>query len=158
MNAIAKDLFSKHFQGESVLRIRVKGVEYMNDDPEEVDVLYAKVELVDGGDGGGKSNPLQLFMDELVTTLISEGYLKQEFDRVKLHATIINSLFRDNRDDRKRDSPASKGGNRRRERVTFDAREILDKFCDFHFADIDIRGLDVSVRKQFDGEGRYKSA
>lgn len=41
--------FSKHLQNRPVV-VELKGVECMNDDPSEVDVLYAKVTTKDGSD------------------------------------------------------------------------------------------------------------
>ena len=32
---------------DNVVKIHLRGIEYMNDDPGEVDVLYAKVQLPD---------------------------------------------------------------------------------------------------------------
>ena len=42
--------------GGEGLRISMRGLEYMNDDPSEVDVLYAQIEMADG------SNKLQVTM------------------------------------------------------------------------------------------------
>lgn len=50
------------------LKIRVKGLEYMNDDPTEVDVLYGKVEIE-----GDKNQLLQQISDELVEYFVEEG-------------------------------------------------------------------------------------
>ena len=36
--------------GGEGLRIRMRGLEYMNDDPSEVDVLYAQIHMADGSD------------------------------------------------------------------------------------------------------------
>ena len=42
-------VFSKYLN-DSPVTVELKGVEYMNDDPAEVDVLYAKVITQDGSD------------------------------------------------------------------------------------------------------------
>lgn len=45
--------FSFHFSqitGGKPLSVEVAGVEYMNDDPAMMDVLYAKVHMKDGSD------------------------------------------------------------------------------------------------------------
>ena len=36
--------------GGEGLRISMRGLEYMNDDPSEVDVLYAQINMADGSD------------------------------------------------------------------------------------------------------------
>ena len=43
-------LYFRPIVGGAPLRAQVKGLEYMNDDPNAVDVLYAKIELHDGSD------------------------------------------------------------------------------------------------------------
>ena len=63
---------------------------------------------------------LQSFVDEFVSSMAHEGYVKQEYDHVKLHATVINSIFRQ----RKHDTDKSHS-NYYAEKVPFDAREIL---------------------------------
>jgi activating signal cointegrator complex subunit 1 len=60
----------------------------MNDDPHAVDVLYAKVQLEDG------SNRLQCLADELNDRLTLTGIMQKSYDRVKLHVTVMNTLFR----------------------------------------------------------------
>jgi len=143
LNSIINDLREKHLEGDGILKLALQGIEYMNDDPGEVDVLYAKVNVVD------MSNKFQSFVDDLVSALVSSGYSKKQYDRVKLHATIINTLFRD-------DSSRDHGG--RKTRVTFDAKPILENYSDFFFGVIDLRSLDVSLRKTFDKNGHYKVA
>ena len=59
-------------------------------------------------------------MDEFVSSMAYEGYVKQEYDHVKLHATVINSIFRQRKQDTDRSNP-----NYYAKKVPFDAREIL---------------------------------
>jgi hypothetical protein len=56
----------------------------------EVDVLYAKVSDTDSG-------LLQTLCDQLVDKFVSAGIMTRQHDRVKMHVTLINTLFR--RDD-----------------------------------------------------------
>ncbi|XP_060796158.1 activating signal cointegrator 1 complex subunit 1 isoform X3 [Neoarius graeffei] len=70
------------------LALEVKGIEYMNDDPSMVDVLYAKVCVQD------ESDKLQQIANRLVECFVAAGLMNKEWDRVKLHATIMNTLFR----------------------------------------------------------------
>jgi hypothetical protein len=69
----------------------VKGVDYMNDDPSNVDVLFARTSLADGSDG------LQRFADAVAAAFREAGMLDPppgggaESSSVKLHATLINS-------------------------------------------------------------------
>ncbi|MGH0158997.1 UNVERIFIED_CONTAM: hypothetical protein FKN15_037710 [Acipenser sinensis] len=70
------------------LPLEIVGIEYMNDDPAIVDTLYAKVHPEDGSD------KLQLIADQLVKNFVSSGLMTKEWDRVKLHSTVMNTVFR----------------------------------------------------------------
>ncbi|XP_063817534.1 activating signal cointegrator 1 complex subunit 1 isoform X2 [Pseudophryne corroboree] len=70
------------------LQVKVSGIEYMNDDPAMVDVLYAKVQMKDG------SGRLQLIADRLMQRFLGSGLMLRDWDKVKLHATVMNTLFR----------------------------------------------------------------
>ena len=59
-------------------------------------------------------------MDDFVSSMAYEGYVKQEHDHVKLHATVINSIFRQRKQDTDKCHP-----NYYTKKVPFDAREIL---------------------------------
>ncbi|KAE8591036.1 hypothetical protein XENTR_v10018287 [Xenopus tropicalis] len=83
-----KEEFLDKITGGKSLQLQVVGIEYMNDDPAMVDVLYAKVEMKDG------SERLQLIADRLMQRFVSSGLMLKEWDRVKLHATVMNTLFR----------------------------------------------------------------
>lgn len=82
----------------------------MNDDPDRVDVLYGQI--IDG------SGRLQRLSDALVSSLEAEGLLDRQYDHVKLHATLMNSLFASKDDDQ------LQKGNRQ----TFRAKTILEVY------------------------------
>ena len=63
---------------------------------------------------------LQSFVDEFVSSMAYEGYVKQQYDHVKLHATVVNSIFRQRKQDTDKSNP-----NYYAKKVPFDAREIL---------------------------------
>ncbi|CAJ1080289.1 activating signal cointegrator 1 complex subunit 1 [Xyrichtys novacula] len=131
------------------LPLEVMGIEYMNDDPAMVDVLYAKVKSKD------ESNKLQVIADRLVEHFVSVGLMIREWDRVKLHGTVMNTLFR-------RDSTVEDvGGTGRQtvnEREAFDARNILKKFGTYHFGDFELNTVLLSQRYSSDCTGYYSSA
>ncbi|BFZ00513.1 hypothetical protein BsWGS_03552 [Bradybaena similaris] len=122
------------------LEVQVKGLEYMNDDPAAVDVLYAKIEA------GDACERLQLLADRLVNTFTSADLMQREYDRVKLHVTVMNTLMR------KDPSGAlvpkveqnSRQGNKSRE--SFDASGILKKFPDFNFGSQHVSSIHLSER------------
>ena len=82
----------------------MQGIEYMNDDPGRVDVLYAK--CIDPCDR------LQKIADHVVQTFVDCDLMERQYERVKIHATLMNTLFRMESD--------------QGVRPTFNARPILD--------------------------------
>lgn len=131
------------------LPLKVTGIEYMNDDPAMVDVLYAKVNVEDDSD------KLQVIADRLVEHFVSAGLMFREFDRVKLHGTVMNTLFR------KDSTVEDTGGPGRQtisEREAFDARNILKMFRSHHFGEFELNTVLLSQRYSADCTGYYTSA
>lgn len=128
------------------LSLEVAGIEYMNDDPAMVDVLYAKVRAKDGSD------KLQVIADQLVEHFVSAGLMVREWDRVKLHGTIMNTLFR------KHPSGEDNSSSGRQNREAFDARNILKNFGSYRFGEFDLNAVQLSQRYSTDCKGYYTSA
>lgn len=140
--------FIKEITGGKPLELEVKGTEYMNDDPGMVDVLYAKVSVKDASD------KLQVIADRLVEHFVSCGLMVREWDRVKLHGTVMNTLFR-------KDSTAESSGSGGRpvnSREAFDARNILKTFGSYHFGEMELNTVLLSQRFSTDCTGYYSSA
>ena len=77
--------------------------------------------------------------------------MRREYDRVKLHITVMNSIFR------KKETIGHENGNDFQDpvfdvkseraigtRESFDAKEILDKFGTRHFCTTDIKEMHLS--------------
>lgn len=131
------------------LPLKVTGIEYMNDDPAMVDVLYAKVNVKDNSD------KLQMIADRLVEHFVSAGLMVREWDRVKLHGTVMNTLFR------KDSTVEDTGGPGRQtisEREAFDARNILKVFRAHDFGEFELNTVLLSQRYSTDCTGYYTSA
>ncbi|XP_058836036.1 activating signal cointegrator 1 complex subunit 1 [Topomyia yanbarensis] len=122
------------------VEIRLRGLEYMNDDPRAVDVLYASVE----------SEALQQIADQVMEYFVENGLLQKKYDRVKLHVTLINSLFRDN-------AEGDGGDDRRGSRVTFDATEILREFGHYDFGLQKVTEIHLSQRYSTACDGFYEA-
>ncbi|XP_004561289.1 activating signal cointegrator 1 complex subunit 1 [Maylandia zebra] len=131
------------------LPLEVTGIEYMNDDPAVVDVLYAKVNVRDGSDR------LQVIADRLVEHFVSAGLMVREWDRVKLHGTVMNTLFR--KDSTVEDTGAA-GRQTVNEREAFDAKNILKKFDAYCFGEFELNTVQLSQRYSTDCTGYYSSA
>ena len=89
--------------------MELKGIDYMNDDPSQVNVLYGQ--CVDS------SGRLQRLADSVVDRFEAEGLLDREYDHVKLHVTLMNIKFA---------STYSDNGANRAHRRNFNAKSILE--------------------------------
>lgn len=139
------------------LVIEMSGIEYMNDDPYEVDVLYAKVKLVDG------SNLLQQAADSVVQHFVDTGYLKKEdVHEVKLHVTLMNTLFRDEKKDEISEEQNSLGNNKswrnKKTRTTFNASNVLKQYRDYYFGKQEFKEIHLSLRYSTASDGYYQSS
>ncbi|XP_033004999.1 activating signal cointegrator 1 complex subunit 1 [Lacerta agilis] len=145
-----KEDFADSIAGGKPLTVEVAGVEYMNDDPAMMDVLYAKVRMKDG------SNKLQLIADRLTDRFVTSGLMMKEWDRVKLHATVMNTIFR-------KDPSAEEPSNRSagkffKERESFDGRNILKLFENFCFGEVQLNSVYLSQRFSADSSGYYATS
>lgn len=131
--------------------VRLKGLEFMNDDPSFVDVLYAKVQLTDQIN----SNRLQNFLDRLNDELAKTSLMKQKFDRIKLHVTLMNSLLRKDETGILEAQKTARGRVKNQERESFDAKKVLRLFGQFDFGEIELNELHLSIMHQPDKQTGY---
>jgi activating signal cointegrator complex subunit 1 len=68
---------------------------------------------------------------------------RQQYDHVKLHATLLNSLFRDDGDDR---------------RTTFDASDLLKQYGSFCFGNMLLSDIHLSQRYSTGSNGFYEAS
>jgi activating signal cointegrator complex subunit 1 len=140
-----RNTFVKEILDSKPLDIHIKGLEYMNDDPGQVDVLYAKIE--------DSSNRIQQIADKLLVKFVDSGLSKKQFDRVKLHATIMNSLLTKENDlGGEQQQPYNKN---LKERESFDARNILKIFGDFDFGVYKLNEIHLSIRFSSGNDSYY---
>lgn len=139
----AKDMFLYNVQGliscylkEKQYKIRLQGIEIMNDDPSEVDVLYGKVRM----DNQDDNDNFQRAIDKISNMYHVYGYVRKHYD-IKLHVTLMNSLFRQ---------------DEKEKRTTFDASFILEKYRKFDFGTAVLKSVDLSVRFTTGKNGYYK--
>ncbi|XP_045201166.2 activating signal cointegrator 1 complex subunit 1-like [Mercenaria mercenaria] len=142
-----RELIEPILKGEP-LHIQLDGLEYMNDDPSEVDVLYAKVK--------DPSERLQIIADRLVDKFTSIGLMQREYDRVKLHITVMNTVFR--KDPTGTTEPDRRQDRGRKERESFNAINLLKKFGNYRFGEDNITGIHLSQRHSFGTDGYYTCA
>uniref|UniRef100_A0A2K5XWI7 Activating signal cointegrator 1 complex subunit 1 n=1 Tax=Mandrillus leucophaeus TaxID=9568 RepID=A0A2K5XWI7_MANLE len=119
-----KEEFINDISGGKPLEVEMAGIEYMNDDPGMVDVLYAKVHMKDG------SNRLQELVDRVLERFQASGLIVKEWNSVKLHATVMNTLFRkDPNAEGRYNLYTADGKYIFKERESFDGRNILKSFA-----------------------------
>ncbi|XP_025417954.1 activating signal cointegrator 1 complex subunit 1 isoform X2 [Sipha flava] len=124
------------------LDVLISELDYMNDDPSEVNVLYAKV----------KSNDIQIMADKIQTFFKKcDLTLQPRSDHVKLHITLMNSGFSEY-------ISSINGDFVNQPQLTFDARKILDNFHDFTFGTVRLTDIHLSQRFTTDSNGYYKSS
>ncbi|XP_071605060.1 activating signal cointegrator 1 complex subunit 1 isoform X1 [Heliangelus exortis] len=146
-----KEDFVDQITGGKPLTVEVAGVEYMNDDPAMTDVLYAKVHMKDGSDR------LQVIADQLVERFVASGLMLKEWDRVKLHATVMNTLFRKDPSAEERNNPMT-GKSSFKERESFNSRNILKLFNNFYFGEVQLDSVCLSQRFSSDASGYYATS
>ncbi|XP_069935937.1 activating signal cointegrator 1 complex subunit 1 [Cherax quadricarinatus] len=135
----------RKYLAEEKLRVEMKGIEYMNDDPGEVDVLYGRVNALSW------SHSLQTIADSLVDEFLKAGVVNKQYERVKLHVTLMNTLFRHDRDG----VTDTKAG---RDRESFNARQILEEFEHYQFGEMEVEEIHLSVRYTTANSGFYSAS
>ena len=99
--------------------------------------------------------------------------MQRQYDRVKLHVTLINSLFRRTKQvqinqvhdtfsvpyHQQQQSSANSGGGsvqQLQKRETFDGQQILEKFAKYNFGKQSLREIHLSRRYTTDTDGYFK--
>ncbi|CAB3384657.1 Hypothetical predicted protein [Cloeon dipterum] len=131
-DCVSQNLRDKHGK----LKLRLKGVEIMNDDPTAARVLYGDVVKDDAHD------ELQQQIRQLLCRLNLAGLLKQDkqhanSDSVKLHMTIANSTFAE------KIAGVSADRGAKNVNMTFDATDALRKFGDYDFGEQLVNALAI---------------
>ena len=116
----------------------------------EVDVIYAKVKpsgvgLIDG------VNVLQKLADQIVEKFVASGLMRREYDRVKLHLTVMNSRYGKKESFKNSNSLGTMEDFETKKEVgkreTIDARDILKEFEFRYFAETKINEIHLSQLK-----------
>ncbi|KAK0613846.1 kinase A anchor protein, partial [Immersiella caudata] len=119
------------------LKVTLKGLRSMQADKGKVAVLYAPPE-----DPLGR---LQGFCEGVKKVFVDEGIMMEEGRPLLLHATVVNTVY-----------VKGKRG-KRGERVTVDAREVIDKYEDeVWMEDVEVEGVQIcrmgAKKRILDGE------
>ncbi|XP_022820913.1 activating signal cointegrator 1 complex subunit 1 isoform X1 [Spodoptera litura] len=139
-------------RGHLPLKIRLKGLSYMNDDPSQIDVLYGLVQ-----EEGGPQGLIQQIADGLVQYFNKAGFMKDneyDLENVKLHVTLINSKYRVRSESASLENSESK--STRQQRESFDGRGVLQKFADYDFGTVELTAVHLSQRHTMGPDGYYQ--
>lgn len=129
------------------LEVKLAGLDYMNDDPSAVDVLYGKI----------VSEELQQISNGIAEYFSSRGFLQLRSENVKLHVTLMNSRFSDHDDAIEKDEAVDPRDPNRQQRKTFDASKILSKYKNFYFGTMKISEIHLSQRYSKASNGYYEA-
>ncbi|KAG7171648.1 Activating signal cointegrator 1 complex subunit 1-like [Homarus americanus] len=156
LNKCPDNVLKKYLAGEK-LRVEMRGIEYMNDNPGEVDVLYGRINALSW------SHSLQTIADSLVDELVKAGVVNRQHERVKLHITLMNTAFRQDPDG-VTDIKVGK------DRESFNARQIIEvsvsividcgprEFGDYYFGEMEVDEIHLSVRHTTANSGFYSAS
>lgn len=133
-----EEVISNLFPSNKKYNIIVEGLEIMNDDPSEVNILYGKVHMNNQKD----DENLQEMADAVLEYCYKSGLTQRQYDRVKLHVTLMNTNFR---------SAAEK-------KETFDATNILGKYKKYNLGNAVFDSLHLSIRSTGGDSSYYDSA
>ena len=90
---------------------------------------------------------IAILMLQIVDKLVASGIASRQYDRVKLHLTLINSLFRQEDAGISENETEPRSGSKPDSRETFDARPIFKKFADHHFGKVQVAEIHLSQRR-----------
>lgn len=120
----------------SGLEIELQGLELMNDDPGEVDVLYIGVQ--------DRAGILQEIVERMVDRFVGSGLMRREYSRVKLHCTLLNTLFRR---DTGEPGDTSSSSHQGQDRESFDARPLIQGWGDLSLGLVQVKEIHLSQRR-----------
>jgi len=142
VNETIRDIFSD-LEINEIPELEMNGVEIMNDDPYLTEVLYAKIMDQD--------EILQRISDAVFGEFVKADLAKNEFNRVKVHCTVMNSRFVSD------ESRSEKGQRRDRTKYSFDASKILKAFESFKFGSVKIDKIYLNERFRKSDDDYYYS-
>ncbi|MFH4978063.1 hypothetical protein AB6A40_004772 [Gnathostoma spinigerum] len=120
----------KNMMNGRELKVHVKGLEIMNDDPSTVRVLYAKA-------FGEKLDELS---NSICKAMTSAGLAPRSPEAVKIHLTLMNARYADSETDKH----------------YLNATTLLNEYNDFDFGSTSVNKIQIlSLRGQKDDSGYY---
>ncbi|KAI1659239.1 kinase A anchor protein [Daldinia decipiens] len=126
-----------------LLSVTLKGLHSMQPTSSKASVLYAPPVDTEG--------TLLRFCENLRSTFQEAGLMTEENRPLLLHATIMNTIYAKGR---------NRKGGKRHEKLTIDARDILDRYDDYVWMkDVPVEKIAIckmGAKKQEDGDEAYE--
>ncbi|PRW60326.1 activating signal cointegrator 1 complex subunit 1 [Chlorella sorokiniana] len=146
--------------GGAPLRVRLQVLEYMNDDPSQMHVMYLGVK--DAPDSPGSLQRVQQLCAAVVEAFSAAGLLLPQDDRaVKLHATVLNTRYRRRSSGSGSSGPGQASGQAQQQgqqqpqgrgqweqRRPFDGRQLLQRHGAVDFGAVQLPAVHISQRGQ----------
>ncbi|XP_039279979.1 activating signal cointegrator 1 complex subunit 1 isoform X2 [Nilaparvata lugens] len=120
-------------------KMRICGVGVLNNDPMKARVVYGKVH-------DSEQQSWQLLCDNIVDYFTKEGVMEKEYDQVKMHITLMNTVFR-----RK-----SSVETIRKNRKPIDVSSIIKEYENYEFGETTVDAIHLSNMRAVSSSGYYK--
>ncbi len=137
------DPFLKNLDGQKKLELKLSGLGVMNDNPQKANVLFAKIECPE----------FQEICNQIMKFYVDKMLVAKEYDQVKLHVTLMNTVFIMRKKPKDPEEPKKK---RKRQNLKFDATKILEKYGDYHFGTFELQEIHLSSLSKVRDDGFYK--
>ncbi|RZF44333.1 hypothetical protein LSTR_LSTR006883 [Laodelphax striatellus] len=121
------------------LRMRISGVDVLNNDPKKARVVFGKVDRSD-------HELWQTLCDSVVDYFTKAGIIQKEYDQVKMHITLMNTIFR------RKSSVKEVRKNRR----PIDVSSIIKEYENYDFGITTVDSLHLSDMRAVSSSGYYK--
>ncbi|XP_057327157.1 activating signal cointegrator 1 complex subunit 1 [Microplitis mediator] len=138
LNACVNEIIKPILQQSGPLKLKIQGVEIMNDDEKRVTVLYGKVL---------KNDILQEIANKTFNFFIQKDLMSVQYtEAVKLHMTLIKTSRVTDKSSKKNSSLAQ-----------FDATKILKNYKDYYFGESQLEKINISARNTETDVGHYET-
>ena len=138
------DQIVKPILQDKPLKVSIEGLDVIKGNPKRCHVLYAQIK--------DESNRLQTIADQIVGHYVKSGLLDESNEnKVKLHITFLNSLFRQ----RLLHKDLKTSPKKRIKREVFDAQEIIETYKTHKFGEFIVEKIQLNDIKTKTEEGFY---
>lgn len=145
LNQCKEEIINPFFSADlnKKLEMKLAGIGVMNSDPKKANVLFARIECEE----------FQTMCNQIMEFYVDKMLLAKEYDRVKLHVTLMNTVFIMRKKPRGPEEPKKK---KKRQDLKFDATKILEKYGDYDFGTFELAEIHLSSLSKIREDGFYE--